>query len=74
MHSRENVLATLKEDLAARFHVQKIGVFGSVFRGDQTPARDIDTAGLSSPGRSASSPSWGWKTTSPNNSAPRSTW
>jgi len=45
MHSRESVLAvlaTLKDDLAARFHVQKIGVFGSVSRGEQTPASDID--------------------------------
>lgn len=77
MHSRESVLAllaTLKDDLAARFHVQKIGVFGSVSRGDQTPARDIDTAGLSSPGRSAFSRSWSWKTTSRIGSALRSTW
>jgi predicted nucleotidyltransferase len=76
MHSRESVLAllaTLKDDIAARFHVQKIGVFGPVSRDEQTPARDIDTAGLSSPDRSAFSPSWSGKNTSPNNSAPRST-
>lgn len=45
MHSRENVLATLttlKDDLAVRFHVARIGVFGPVSRGEQTPARDID--------------------------------
>lgn len=45
MNSRENVLATLaalKDDLAVRFHVSRIGVFGSVSRGDQTPASDID--------------------------------
>jgi len=55
MHSRESV------------HVAMTGVFDPVSRGEQTPASDIDTAGLSSPGRSASSPSWSWKTTfSPN--------
>lgn len=45
MHSRESVLAllaTLKDDLAVRFHVARIGVFGSVSRGEQTPASDID--------------------------------
>ena len=45
MHSRSNVLATLaglKDELATRFHVAKIGVFGSVSRGEQTPESDID--------------------------------
>jgi len=76
MHSRENVLAILadlKDELAVRFHVARIGVFGSVSRGEQTPESGIDIAGLSSPGRSASSPSWSWKNTSPNDSAPGST-
>jgi predicted nucleotidyltransferase len=39
MHSRESV------------HVAMTGVFRPVSRGEQTPASDIDTAGLSSPGR-----------------------
>lgn len=45
MQSRSNVLATLatlKDELATRFHVAKIGVFGSVSRGEQTPESDID--------------------------------
>jgi predicted nucleotidyltransferase len=45
MQSRSDVLATLatlKDELATRFHVAKIGVFGSVSRGEQTPESDID--------------------------------
>ncbi|QYZ79206.1 DNA polymerase III subunit beta [Methanofollis formosanus] len=45
MQSREEVLATLaslKDELSTRFHVARIGVFGSVSRGEQTPESDID--------------------------------
>ncbi|WP_298669524.1 nucleotidyltransferase family protein [uncultured Methanofollis sp.] len=77
MQSRSNVLATLadlKDELATRFHVAKIGVFGSVSRDEQTPESDIDIQGLSSPGRSAFSPSWSWRRSSPTGSAHLSTW
>ena len=46
MHSRESVLAllaTLKDDLAVRFPVARIGVLGPDSRGEQTLARDIDS-------------------------------
>ncbi len=45
MQSREEVVATLqrcKGEIAARFHVNRIGIFGSVARGEQTEASDID--------------------------------
>jgi uncharacterized protein len=45
MHSREGVLGILrdlKDELNLRFHVKSIGVFGSVSRGEQTEASDID--------------------------------
>ncbi|WP_292394695.1 nucleotidyltransferase family protein [Methanoculleus sp. UBA303] len=45
MQSREEVFATLqrlKGELAARFFVNRIGIFGSVARGEQTGASDID--------------------------------
>lgn len=45
MQSREEIFATLqrlKDDIAARFSVSRIGIFGSVARGEQTEASDID--------------------------------
>lgn len=45
MQSREEVFTTLrrlKGELAARFSVSRIGIFGSVARGEQTEASDID--------------------------------
>ncbi len=45
MQSREATLATLrhlKDDIATRFSVSRIGIFGSVARGEQTEASDID--------------------------------
>jgi hypothetical protein len=45
MQSREEIFATLqrlKGDIAARFSVSRIGIFGSVARGEQTEASDID--------------------------------
>jgi len=45
MQSREEIVATLqrlKDDIAARFSVSRIGIFGSVARGEQTEASDID--------------------------------
>ncbi|MFA5296514.1 MAG: nucleotidyltransferase domain-containing protein [Methanoregulaceae archaeon] len=41
----EEVLAalrSLRNDLVSRYFVKKIGVFGSVSRGDQTEGSDID--------------------------------
>ena len=38
----KKVLEQLKPELAQRFHVQTIGLFGSVVRDDFTPASDID--------------------------------
>ncbi|WP_062262512.1 nucleotidyltransferase family protein [Methanoculleus bourgensis] len=45
MQSREEIFATLqrlKGGIAARFSVSRIGIFGSVARGEQTEASDID--------------------------------
>lgn len=45
MQSQEEIVATLqrlKDDIAARFSVSRIGIFGSVARGEQTEASDID--------------------------------
>ena len=45
MQSREEIFATLqrlKDDITARFSVRRIGIFGSVARGEQTEASDID--------------------------------
>jgi predicted nucleotidyltransferase len=45
MKSREDVLATLKNlkgELHSRFYVRTIGVFGSVARGEQGAASDVD--------------------------------
>jgi predicted nucleotidyltransferase len=45
MNTREEVLSTLtllKPELTVRFHVQRIGLFGSVARGEDTGQRDID--------------------------------
>lgn len=45
MQSREEIFATLqrlKGEIAARFSVSRIGIFGSVARGEQTEASDID--------------------------------
>lgn len=45
MQSREEIFATLqrlKGEIVARFSVSRIGIFGSVARGEQTEASDID--------------------------------
>lgn len=38
----KQVLEQLKPELAQRFHVQSIGLFGSVVRDDFSPSSDID--------------------------------
>ena len=38
----KRLLEQLKPELAQRFHVQTIGLFGSVVRDDFTPSSDID--------------------------------
>ena len=38
----KQVLAQLKPELSARFHVQSLGLFGSVVRDDFSPSSDID--------------------------------
>ncbi|KDE55975.1 nucleotidyltransferase family protein [Methanoculleus sp. MH98A] len=45
MPSREEVFTTLqrlKSELSTRFSVSRIGIFGSVARGEQTETSDID--------------------------------
>jgi predicted nucleotidyltransferase len=45
MKNREEVLSTLtllKSELIVRFHVRRIGLFGSVARGEDTRQSDID--------------------------------
>ena len=37
-----NKLRQLKDELALRYHVKSIGLFGSVARGEQAPGSDID--------------------------------
>ena len=44
-HSRENllqILRSLKPELAIRYHVQRIGLFGSFVRGEETETSDVD--------------------------------
>jgi predicted nucleotidyltransferase len=38
----KQVLAQLKPELVKRFHVQSLGLFGSVVRDDFSPSSDID--------------------------------
>jgi len=38
----KQVLTQLKPELSQRFHVQSLGLFGSIVRDDFTPASDID--------------------------------
>jgi predicted nucleotidyltransferase len=38
----KQALAQLKPELSRRFHVQSLGLFGSVVRDDFSPASDID--------------------------------
>jgi uncharacterized protein len=38
----KQVLTQLKPELSKRFHVQTLGLFGSVVRPDFTPSSDID--------------------------------
>jgi len=38
----KQVLAQLKPELSKRFHVQSLGLFGSVVRDDFSPSSDID--------------------------------
>ncbi len=45
MRSREEVLKVLKQhknEMAENYHVQRIGIFGSVSRGSQVEGSDID--------------------------------
>jgi len=45
MVSREDALRTLaevKEELKEQYGVKRIGLFGSIVRGEQTPESDID--------------------------------
>jgi uncharacterized protein len=38
----KQILEQLKPELAQRFHVQTIGLFGSVVRDDFSPSSDVD--------------------------------
>jgi len=38
----KQILAQLKPELTRRFHVQSLGLFGSVVRDDFSPSSDID--------------------------------
>ena len=38
----KQILQQLKSELSERFHVQSLGLFGSVVRDDYSPASDID--------------------------------
>jgi uncharacterized protein len=38
----KQILAQLKPELSRRFHVQSLGLFGSVVRDDFSPSSDID--------------------------------
>ncbi|MBI4357883.1 MAG: nucleotidyltransferase domain-containing protein, partial [Candidatus Omnitrophica bacterium] len=38
----KNVLRSKKQALREKYHVARIGVFGSYVRGDNTPASDVD--------------------------------
>ena len=38
----EGILSAHRDDLKRRFHVKKIGLFGSVLRGEARPESDID--------------------------------
>jgi predicted nucleotidyltransferase len=38
----KQVLAQLKPEMSKRFHVQSLGLFGSVVRDDFSPSSDID--------------------------------
>ncbi len=38
----QKILALHRHDLHARFHVERIGVFGSYSRGDMSPQSDVD--------------------------------
>lgn len=38
----KNVLKSQKQALREKYHVARIGVFGSYVRGDHTPASDLD--------------------------------
>ena len=38
----KHVLAELKPELSKRFHVQNLGLFGSIVRDDFSPSSDID--------------------------------
>jgi len=42
LNSIKQILADLKPELADRYHVRSIGLFGSVVRNDFTPSSDID--------------------------------
>lgn len=35
-------LHTIKPELASHYHIRRLGIFGSVIRGEQTPESDID--------------------------------
>jgi len=38
----QKILAMHRHDLHSRFHVERIGVFGSYSRGDMSPQSDVD--------------------------------
>ena len=45
MNTKEEIIEFLKQNrqlLSERYHVSKIGIFGSFARGEQTPASDVD--------------------------------
>jgi predicted nucleotidyltransferase len=42
LNSIKQILAQLKPELTAKYHVSSIGLFGSVVRDDFTPSSDID--------------------------------
>ena len=45
MNTRDTILQTLKAlkpELASRYHVKALGVFGSLIRGEQTATSDVD--------------------------------
>lgn len=44
MHKKEiiNIIRANKSEIISRFGVRKLGVFGSIARGDQTKTSDID--------------------------------
>jgi predicted nucleotidyltransferase len=42
LNTIKKLLAALKPELASKFHVSSIGLFGSIVRDDYSPSSDID--------------------------------